>query len=850
MNTPSHHALMDGGRSSQMTTNRNTASSHYALTDGGQSSQMTTTTNTASSHHALTDGGRSSQMATTTNTASSHHALTDGGRSSQMTTTTNTVSSHHALTDGGRSSQMTTTTNTVSSHHALTDGGRSSQITTTTLTTNNIDTNTPSHSSESTTSPAHPTYSRRGSSTTAVTKVGLTPKSSPGNSSGQPSSVCLSTPALSSYASLKSTPIPTPQHSATGYVTSAASFHQPSSIASGRHNVVSCDPSNGYASSSNASDQLISRVPGYDGSASDHYANDRMGYYHSSQPTSVSTAPSTIRRMTTRGGVDQYRPPSYEQARTIPSESNRATANSSFIVPSAISTVPLEPSDTEGRATENGPSLAVSNDNAYRHCGEKTAQVSYKETRPSQQSLTQRRIYAPSYNTNPNPSQEQSQQSHPSTESRGAPRVDMANSLLQSDHEMGHGPGPYHVRSVDASNVMSFNGAQTPMATSTPSRRDAVLNARHVHAQRPYYGRDKLSERFKDSRESSEGENKTAGVRIPASYDTPACRSRPVASNQNTFPRYSSTPTAGRSPQNQRKSSEDFTAHSTHSSPIRSQAQYYCGYSSGVSSSVQSSPGHGYSSTRRASSPALYYTDARRKSYGERIVQERGNGRARHSDNNNMGRYSEGFSGDSDEERNHDRNVYLSSEGRDEAYAARDDRTPHVHVHVPRNARHVSIRRRRPSSHYRDEHYSDSETSPEHQYHGHAKPRVVKVVKTPKRQVVYLASEDTPPEEIYYSESGSGLFTPRQTPHCRKVVGVVESRNGRSLSRGDRGVRVARVRGSRPRKVYVEQPSDPVKRVYIVERESESESDLEQIETIEVSRKFDNNIILARIFSA
>jgi hypothetical protein len=116
---------------------------------------------------------------------------------------------------------------------------------------------------------------------------------------------------------------------------------------------------------------------------------------------------------------------------------------------------------------------------------------------------------------------------------------------------------------------------------------------------------------------------------------------------------------------------------------------------------------------------------------------------------------------------------------------------------------------------------------------------MVKVVNTPKlrkRQVVYVAPENTPPEEIYYSESGSGLFTPRRTSHGRRVVGVVESRSGRSLSRGDRGVRVARVRGSRPRKVYVEQPSEPVKRVYIVERESESESDLERIETIEVSR--------------
>ena len=794
---------------------------------------------------------------TNTNAVFSHHALTDGGRSSQITTTssttrntnTNTASSHHALTDGGQSSQMTTTTNmnTASSHHALTDGGRSSQITTTTLTTNNTDTNTPSHSLESTFSPAHTTYSRRGSSTTAVTKVGVTPKSSPGNSSGQLSSVCLSTPALSSYASLKSTPIPTPQHSVTGHTMSVGSFRRPSLIT---HSVVTHGPSNGYPSSSNASDQLTSRVPGYDYSASDQYENDRMEYYHSSRPTSVATAPSTIRRITTRGSVNQCRPPSYEQARMIPPESNRATANSSFVIPSAISAPPLEPSDTEGRATENVPSVAVCSDNACRHCGEKTARVSCKETRSSQGSTTQGRVYVPSYNANP--SHEQSQQSHHSTESsRGAAQVDTANSLVQSDHEMGH--GPYHVRSVGTSNVMSFNGAQTPMATSTPSRRDAVLNARHVHAQKPYYARDKLSERFKDSRDSrelSEGENEVAGVGIPASSKTAAGRSRPVASNQNTFPRYSSTP-ASHSPQNQRKSSEDFTAYSTHSSPTRSQAQYYCGYSSGVSSSAQSSPGHGYSSTRRASSPALYYTDARRKSYGERIVQEHGNGKARHSDNN-MGRYPEDSSGDSGEERNHDRNAYLSSEGHGEAYAVHDDRTPHVHVHVPTSARRVSIRRRQPSSHYCDDHYSDSETSPEHHYHGHAKPQVVKVVKTPKlrkRQVVYLASKDMPPEEIYYSKSGSGLFTPQQISHGRRVVGVVESRNGRSLSRDDRRVRVARVRGSKPRKVYMEQPSEPVKRVYIVERESESESDLEQIETIEVSRKFNNNT-LAGIFSA
>ena len=741
-------------------------------------------------------------------TPSSNHALTNGRRSSQMTTTSLITNSIHA--------------NVLSSQNTLTNGGRSSPMSTTTLTTNDINTDTPTHSSKSTTSPTH-TYSSRGSSTTAVTKVDLTPKSSP-STSRQPSSVRLSTPALSSYATLKSTPVPTPQHSVTGRTTSEASFHRPNSIASGRYNAGPRVPANGYASSSNASGHHVNQVPRYD-SASDQYDNDSVRYHPSSQATSDATAPSTIRRMNARGSVNHYRPPTYEEAKMIPSYSNRATANSSFVVPSAIS-VPVEPSDTKGCATEIDPGVAgCTSDNGCPYCGDRDAQVSRNESRSSYGSTTHRQVYAPSNNTNHLHKQSQS---HHSDEIRGA-RVDTANSLVQSDHDTGQRP---YVGSVSASSVMSFNGAQTPMATSTPSRRNAVLNSRHIHAQAPYYARDKLSERFRTSRDSSEGEN-TRGAGIPTSSNIPT---KSVASNKNTFPRYSST-AASRSPPNEGKRlSEDYTIYSTHSSPVHSCAS---GYSSGVSSSAQSSPGRGYSNTRRASSPALY-TTAHKKSYREQIVKKPS--RVRHSDNN-IGGYSEDSSSDNGEERYLDRyqDAYTSSEGHGEACATRDNRTPHVHVHVPTSARRVSIRRRKPPP-YRDDHYSDTETSPEHLYRGHTKPRVVRVVKTPKlrkKQVVYLASQDPPPEEIYYSESGSGLFTPRQASHGRRVVGVVERRNGRSVSRGE-GVRVAELRGSRPRKVYVEQPSEPVKRVYIVEQESES--DLEQFEAIEVSRSMGSKV--------
>ena len=838
--TPSsHRTLTNGGRSSQMTTSTstnnthsNTPSSHHAFTNGGQLSQMTTNNthpNAPSSHHTLANGGRSSHMASASlisnnthpNTPSSHHTLTNGGRSSQMSLITNntdpdTLSSHHSLTNSWRSSQHTLPNDGRSSQHTITNGGQFSQMIATSLTSCTTNTSTPSHSSKSATSLSH-THSSQGSSTTAVTKAGLTPNSSPGGSR-QPSSIRLSTPALSSFASLKSTPLPTPQHSEIGHTMSGASFRRPSLIASGRG---PRGPSNGYASSSNAPDQ-----PGYCGSALDHNESDHVRYPYSSRPTSIATVPSTIiRRQSTRGSINRYRPPSYDEARMIPSYSNRATANSSSIPPSAMS-APLEPSDIEGCATEIGNSVAeCTNNNACHHCGERTTQVTSRNgTRSSHGSMTHRQIYAPSYNAN---SLREWSQNHHNAESGGT-QVDTGHALVQSDHEMGHGP---YARSGDTSNMTSFNGPQTPMATSTPSRRNAVLNARHIHAQTPHCARDKLSERFKASKEPTDREN-AARTGVPASS-----KNIPTsASRENDFRRYSST-AASHSPQSERKDNEDFTVYSTHSSPARSHAH---GYSSGASLSAQSSPGRGYSnSTRRASSPALY-SNARRKSYyGERIVRE--HGRARHS-----GDYPEVFSSDSDEERRHhldQQETHLSPEGPDEELATctHDDRTPHVHVHVPVNARHVSIKRHKPS-HYRDDHYSDPETSPEHHYcHGHSKPRVVKVIETPKlrkKQFVYIASDDPPPEEIYYSESGLGLFTPQQASHGRRVVGVVEGRNGRSVSRargGDGGVRVTRLRGrSRPRKVYVEQPSEPVKRVYIVEQESGS--DLEQFETLEVSR--------------
>ena len=560
-------------------------------------------------------------------TPSSHHTLTNGGRSSQMTTTSLTTNNTHA--------------NMPSSQHSLTNGGRSSM---TTLITNNTDTDTPSHSSKSTTSPSH-TYSSQGSSTTAVTKEDLTPKSSP-SSSRQPSSIRLSTPALSSYASLKSTPIPTPQHSVTGHTMSGASYRRPNSITSGRYDAGPRSPSNGYASSINASDQLLSQEPGYDGS-SDHYESDRVRYYHSSQPSSVATAPSIIRRLSSRGSVSHYRPPTYEEASVIPPYSNRATANSSFVAPTTILSAPIEPSDTKGCAIEVDPNVAgCVNDNTCCHCGERTEQASSNNnvTRSSHGTAAQRQVHAPIYNANP--SHEQSESDH-SAGSRGA-RVD---SVVRSDHEMGHGP---RVQSKDVSNVTSFNGAQTPMATSTPSRRSAVLNMRHIHAQAPYDAREKLNERFKASRDLPEREN-TAGMPAPSLHNNiPASRSRPMASNENNFQRYSST-AASLSPQNQRKrSDEGYMVYSTHSSPARSHVH---GYSSGVSSNAQSSPGRGYSNARRASSPALY-ASARKKSYGKRIVKE--HVRARHSEN--IGRYSEDSSSDSSEERHHDGDAYLSTE--------------------------------------------------------------------------------------------------------------------------------------------------------------------------------------------
>ena len=696
-----------------------------------------------------------------------------------------------------------------SSHHTLT-GGRSSQMTT--------NANTPSQSAKSTISLSHTYFSQGDDSTTAVTNVDLTPRSSP---SRQSSSVRLSTPALSSFISLRSTPIPTPQHSMTGHTMSNAST-RPNSIANGRY-VGQRNPllNFGYASSY-TSDHPLSQVPGYD-HASDHYESDNARYYHSSQSNSVATAPSTIRSLSNRGSVNQYQPPSYEEASMLESLSNVATLNSSLA--SAAITAPIqEPSDTEGCAAEIDPSLAGYN-NMCGNCGERT-QFSHNGTRSSDGSVTQRHN-AYLHGSNVNPSHEQSQ-SHHSVGNRGA-EVGTANAIVQSDHEVHIGHGP-QLRSKDVSRLTSFDGAQRPMATSTPSRRSAVLNTRH--AQTAEDTRERFDGRFKLPRDLPARENFT-GVPAPSSSwnDIAASRARPnldVASSENNSPRYSVA--SHYSPQRKKSDGENFAIYSTHSSPARSHTHGYRS-GSGVSSSVQSSPGHGYSSARRASTPALY-DGTRKKLSGGQIMDGRYDS-ARHSDYR-VG-HPEESSSDS-EGRYHNRDAYLSSEGgHGEMCTTHDDKTPHVRM--PMSGKHAGIRSHKPS--HPHDYYSDPETSPEHHYqrmHGHTKPRLVKVIETPKqrkKRVVYLASERSSPEEIYYPESG--LFTtPRQPSRRRRVVSVVGSRNRGSMSRGEEGVRVARIReGVRPRKVYVEQPSEPVEKVYIVERESGS--DLDQLETIEVS---------------
>ena len=445
-------------------------------------------------------------------------------------------------------------------------------------------------------------------------------------------------------------------------------------------------------------------------------------------------------------------------------------------------------------------------------------QVSHDETKSSDGSVTRKHfVYVHSCNASPSHEHGASHHGH-----RGAQvhieeesPDSLPNRPMHSDHEVGH---KHQLRDRDFLRVMSFDGAQRPMATSTPSRRNTAMSSRHTQTRTPHKTRDgtfKLSSNL-TRRETVMG---SSAPSLCKDADANANRTKSnfgVGSAEYNPTRHSSS-ISSQSPR--KRGAEGYTA-ATHSSPAHS---YTPVSSSGMTSSVHSSPAHGHSNVRRSRSPGVS-ASIHKRSYGRSAVdhhasRRQSSNRVRHPTDSSTG----------SEERYHHRTTHRPSNGVGRS-ATVHDRTPRAYDVATSSAKHTGTRRYK-SSHARHP-YSEPDTSPEHNdVRVHMKPQVVKVIETPKlkKRVVYLASSTSSPEEVYYSEPG--LFTPRSTSQRRRVVGTAGS-SSRSTSRGNKG---AGVRGARPRKVYVE-PTDSVERVYIVQHGSDgSRSDQDQYETLEVN---------------
>ena len=395
------------------------------------------------------------------------------------------------------------------------------------------------------------------------------------------------------------------------------------------------------------------------------------------------------------------------------------------------------------------------------------------------------------------------------------PATNIMNDLLQPADSLNRG----------SSKPMTLDGGQTP-GTFTPSRRNKVLNSRHIQARQSREeaaAREKLDRKFKFSRSSS---NREFSI-------TPAIHNG--SSAEETIVDDGSSPATSHSPPRRRKRSARISTTTVLSSPTRSHR-----HGSDTSLGVHSSPIHRhlYSNTRRASSPGLFpniHSRKKKRSYGQPTVD--------HRDAEHLAypvHCPTESSADSEEDC-HDN----AAPGRNAecTCTACDDRT--LLARIPSSAKRGTNIGHMPSQRLYHNHDSDPDTSPEHcsvdmQGCRHAKQRLLKVIETPKltrkRRVVYLTSSSTPSsEEVYYSEPGQ-FVTPRSSNQRKRVFGVARGTSGsrQSVSR-DKRSRMVRVRDAKQGKVYIE-PATSTKRVYVMEQSgSDSETDLEQFDVLEVS---------------
>lgn len=400
----------------------------------------------------------------------------------------------------------------------------------------------------------------------------------------------------------------------------------------------------------------------------------------------------------------------------------------------------------------------------------------------------------------------------------------------QTDGELGR-----DLQLREVSKPMISSGVQTPLTTSTPSRMSALLNSKHSQVRSTdEERREKHDGNFKLLRKFSKKEISTA-----ASSD----RVNSVASDEDDPLRYS-LPAVSHSPKSRRVRSTDTCMYTASSPRSPTHSHTHGTLSSDTSLSVHSSPAHRhtYSDARRASNPGLSATVHAKKPYRHPTLSRHKSRHLHVADPVELTTDSSSSS-DSQDGGYHERTRHFipgrSSGCVNCARATCDDRTPLAHM-LPTKAtcKYDASGRRESSEIFQHDHYSESDTSPEHHdthILRHSKPQLVKVIKTPQlkeeKRVVYLASSSTSSsEELYYSEPGQ-LVKPKSTNQQKRVVSIARRASGNKTSRNrDDRLKEIHVRAVRPRKVYVK-PAKPGKRVYIVEQNSgESESDLDQFE--------------------
>ena len=726
---------------------------------------------------------------------------------------------------------------------------------------------------------------RRSSASTAAartmtSRVDATSHSNDTTPSRNPSSVCLSTPALSDAA--HSMPLPTPEHMAVHVSdqtvepvvqpSSCSCCNRLSNHSSGFVQVsdFGTDPPS-MVEHGRLDDDSTRDIPRRPGSAEcserrgyplegrgyplegqgypserQAYPSERQGY--PSERQGYPSWPGSLREAQSSrsyGGfdgvatADHYRPPSEhsdtkDSGLDVRSECTNATCGSAPVISTVATPSHREHADKFTGVGDGGLSMHP----MCLHCANGATNGFRDGSRFSDGTMSHDTDPVYNYSSNERGSSFQKPRTTRPI-GNGYARVGMDNpaavkrgtpvQLTQPDQR-----GAGHERKwsdLELPKPVSFDGAQRPIAASTPSRMNVATpttGLRPCRPQTPRETRENVDGRFKLSKNFENGVASPFPRSIPAAESGSTHQSNGPTHQSNMYPtsknprRYPSSDDVVYSPKRKR-------GPELHASRALDSPRYSCshvvvqGSTSDAYSSVQSSPAgrYYYSDTRRASSPVLLANTHRvgRKAYGERPPA----GQKHHV---NRERDSES-STDSDSEKESDfqeRGLPLAHVTSTAAGVA--------------GTNHMSTRSKRCKTLQRCcEHASDS--SSEHHSHActHGQPRVVKVVKTPrhssKRQVVYLA---TSPEEVYFSEPGQSTSKSTRSQQRRKVIGVARGASTlrRNMRRGERS-EVSRVRGMRRRRMCGE-PTVPVKEVYVVDREEDvSGSDLEPVESLEVS---------------